>query len=66
MTSPNDPISFQSVDETVFRVPQPKCFIFNDDGKEIGRLSWADGVFRFEGNADASARIFFQALKEMT
>lgn len=28
-----------------------------------GTLSWESGVFRFEGNAEESARIFFDALK---
>ena len=66
MTSSNDPISFQSVDETVFHVPKPTCLIFTDESKEIGKLSWEDGTFRFTGNADESAKVFFEALQRMT
>jgi len=30
-------------------------------GDNVGRISWEDGVMRFEGDADESARIFFEA-----
>ena len=31
---------------------------FGDGEKEIGRFSWPNGVFRFEGEAEESAKIF--------
>ncbi len=40
----------------------PPCFVFQDDKKEIGRLEWKDGLMTFTGNADASARMFFDAV----
>ncbi len=35
------------------------------DGKEIGRISWEGGFFHFTGDADKSARVFFEAVKPM-
>ena len=32
---------------------------FNKDGKEIGWISWDKGELVFEGNADESAKVFF-------
>lgn len=37
--------------------PVPTSIIF---GNDIGKLSWEDGKMKFEGNADESARIFFE------
>ena len=65
MSSPNDQITF-SCAEAEFTQTPPDCFIFTDEGKEIGRLSWADGTFRFTGQADESAKVFFEALQRMT
>ena len=36
-----------------------------DGGKAIGRLDWNDGVMKFTGNAEESAKIFFDFLKPM-
>jgi len=37
------------------------CFAFNgEDGQEVGRLQWADGILRFTGNADESAKRLFE------
>lgn len=39
---------------------------FNRDGCEIvGRLSWDDGTLHFEGNADESARMLFEWVKQI-
>lgn len=40
---------------------QPSCDIvfYNNEGKVIGRLYWGDDVFRFAGNVDSSATMFF-------
>lgn len=36
-------------------------FVFDEENnKEMGRLTWEDGIFKFEGNAEDSARIFFE------
>jgi len=38
--------------------------VFNDENnKEIGRLSIKDNKLTFEGNADESAKIFFDTFK---
>ena len=37
--------------------PAPNV-VFNDDNKECGRFSWEGGVFKFEGNAETSAKMF--------
>ena len=40
--------------------PPSMCNIcFNDGSNEIGKITWDDGVMRFEGNAEESAKIFF-------
>lgn len=57
------PISFSCDD--VLMVKPPTCLIFTDESKEIGKLSWEDGTFRFTGNADESAKVFFEALRQM-
>ena len=37
----------------------PKNVVFSgDDNKECGRFSWDGGIFRFNGNAEPSAKIF--------
>lgn len=37
--------------------PAPNV-VFNHDNKECGRFSWEGGVFKFEGNAETSAKLF--------
>lgn len=32
---------------------------FNDENKECGSLTWDEGVFKFDGNAETSAKLFF-------
>lgn len=65
MTSPNDPISFSCEEATAFNVKPASCLVFQSEQGEIGRLSWEDGTFRFTGNADESAKVFFEALRQM-
>jgi hypothetical protein len=31
---------------------------------EIGRLTWDDGTLKFEGNAEESAKVFFEYLRQ--
>jgi len=45
-------------------VEVPRNIIFmGKDNKEVGKLSWDDGIFNFEGEAEKSAKIFFDFLK---
>lgn len=62
---PNDPISFSCDEATAFNVKPASCLVFQSEQGEIGRLSWEDGIFRFTGNADESAKVFFDALRQM-
>lgn len=41
-----------------FYQPAPNV-IFKKDNKQIGILSWNDGVMKFEGDVEESAKIFF-------
>ena len=36
---------------------------FNKDCEEIGHLEWNDGVMKFSGNMEESAKLFFEFLK---
>ena len=41
----------------------PEYIAFIDDIKgEVGRLEWKGGLMTFTGNADASAKLFFDAV----
>jgi len=43
-----------------------KPTVFMTFGGDIGRISWDEGIMKFEGNAEESARIFFEdCLKPM-
>jgi len=42
--------------------PVSNNLTFHDNEKEIGRLSWDDGIFKFEGKAEESAKVFFDFL----
>ena len=35
------------------------------EGKEIAQLNWGDGVMKFSGNIEESAKHFFEFLKPM-
>lgn len=42
----------------------PKAIIFNnEEGEQVGKLSWENDIFAFEGKAEESAKIFFDFLK---
>ncbi len=47
-----------------FSIPSQSNFVsfHGQDGKETGRLTFTDGVMHFEGNADASTKIFLDEL----
>lgn len=38
------------------------ALIFNSENGCVGKLSWGDGTLKFEGSADDSAKILFDAL----
>jgi len=44
--------------------PRPNL-TFHLDSEQIGELSWENGVFRFKGSPDDSAKLFFDNLKPM-
>jgi len=67
MSSANDPvILISSADSEPILITAPTSFTFTNDAGEVGTLSWHDGTFRFSGNADASARVFFDALNQLS
>ena len=37
-----------------------------DENDMVGKLTWEGGVFHFEGDADASAQIFFDSVVSLT
>lgn len=39
---------------------------FSKEGKEIGRLSWDNGILEFSGEMEDSAKIFFDFLKKLS
>lgn len=43
--------------------PSHKFIFVGDAGKDIGYLSWEDGQLSFSGDAEESAKAFFQFLK---
>lgn len=45
--------------------PMPFCLTFSDGDKKIGSLTMDDGQLKFEGNADESAKVFFNYLVKL-
>lgn len=46
-----------------FREPSNRNITFNGkDGAIIGKLTWDGGQFHFEGDADESAKMFFDVV----
>lgn len=55
----------ESTDSGEFRFTEPTnpcTMTFCDEDGQVGHLSWKDGVFKFDGDADAAAKIFFDKL----
>lgn len=46
-------------------IQSPPSLSFMDGDKEVGKLTWDDGEFKFEGNAHESAERFIKWLKEL-
>jgi hypothetical protein len=42
-----------------FKFNEPNCIVFWLNGREIGKLLFEEEEVRFEGDADDSAKIFF-------
>ena len=44
--------------------PDNTVKFFADDGTEVGKLDWNDGTLKFTGEADKSALIFIDLVKQ--
>jgi len=42
--------------------PTREITFWDNGGRLLGRLRWPDGALQFEGNADESARVFFESV----
>ena len=42
--------------------PSRNITFMNEDNKVVGELTWDDDVFKFEGNAEESAQVFFDCV----
>jgi len=51
------------MNETISDLKLSYNMTFSKGGQEIGRLDWNYGVMKFNGNAEESARVFFEWLK---
>lgn len=60
--APDEPILVEQGDDLLFVNPYTPVdsIIFGDN---VGRLSWENGIMKFEGDTYESARIFFEYLK---
>ncbi len=47
-----------------FNVKPNYNMTFQMDGQQIGCMEWNDGVMKFTGNAEESAKVFFEYLKQ--
>lgn len=69
MTGCDHDISLDGPIALINEVPISEQLTFMVDIDEVlqpvGKLSWVDGVFRFEGNAEESAKVFFEYLKRL-
>lgn len=45
-----------------FKPEANRSITFHGEDGDVGKLTWDDGRFHFEGDADESARIFFDAV----
>ncbi len=51
--------------DKLIMAPGVICFNFSDkDYKEVGQLCWEKGKFTFTGEADESAKLFFEYVKK--
>lgn len=44
------------------RQPIQSIIISDGNGNQVGKIDWKDGVIKFEGKVDESAKIFFEFL----
>jgi len=60
----NDSMTTMQNNAPIFGLAPPIPFVltFSDGEKKIGSLTMEDGQLKFEGNADASAKVFFDYL----
>jgi len=45
---------------TLKSIDQRFNIIFSDNEKEVGELYWDDGILKFKGNMDESAKVFIE------
>lgn len=45
-------------------IGEPNVTFADNDGKVIGKLTWPNGKFEFEGETEQSAKLFFDLLLE--
>lgn len=44
--------------------PEPILTFHNENTQRVGELTWEDGVFKFKGKAEESAKIFLDWLRK--
>lgn len=53
----------QGENKPVMNLSQNLVMSFHKEGKDIAHLDWSDGKMKFDGDADAAAKIFFDCVK---
>jgi len=49
-----------------FKTPKPVFnMAFHNEEKTVGTLDWSDGVLKFTGDIEESAKLFFEFLKPL-
>lgn len=60
---------FVDENEYDFKLVEPPSYsiitFFNDKNETIGKLDWTDGIMKFEGEAEESAKIFFNYIFQL-
>jgi hypothetical protein len=57
----DNPISLNELEKEVLHC---NIIFYNDDNDIIGKLDWSSGKFIFTGEAEESAKIFFDFIKK--
>ena len=48
--------------DTQFQISKDLNLTFYNEDTQVGKLSWENGVFEFDGETEESARIFFDLI----
>jgi hypothetical protein len=51
--------------ESLINVKPNYNMIFWNENQQIGEIEWNDGVMKFSGNMEESAKVFFEYLKPL-